>query len=158
MAKVYFLVLLLGLGGSARAQGSAASGPAREALAGPATGQAQAVTFGDQAAAEAALRAKARPMLDFMKAQSSALSELRKAHAAARKQQRAASDGGADAKERKALGKLIKAQRAEMRRAASAARAERARFVKANPEAESALRELQRRGLAVEERPAEQVP
>jgi hypothetical protein len=125
-----------------------------ERLVGPATGQLQAAPAGNRSAAEVmALRSKAKPLLEFIRAQSSGLAALRREQAASRKQLRGSSAGGgkADPKERKALGKLIKDQRAEMRRATSAARAEHARFLKKNPEAKKALDELLKAGIAVEE-------
>lgn len=145
MKKILIAPLFLLLCSPAAAQAPQAGAQAQETAPAPVQEKSPAEI--------AALRAAAKPLLDFVKAQSSGLSALKRSHAAARKQLRsqAGTQGGVSEKSRKALAALSKAQREEWRKAVAAKRTENDKFTRKNPEAEKALKELLRLGVPVRE-------
>lgn len=98
------------------------------------------------------LRQAAKPMLDYVKAHSGDLAAVKKRHAEARKALRAKLTGGpGDEKVMKELNALKKRQRAEFSRALESAREENLKFVKKNPGADKAMKELIKRGVPADE-------
>jgi hypothetical protein len=131
----------------AKAQGQPGAGQAVQQQAGKKQAE------DPKAAAEIkALRKAAKPMLDYVKAHSGDLAAVKKRHAQSSKALQAKLTGGpGDEKVKKELRMLGKQQREEFRRELEAVREDNRKFVKKNPEADKAMKELINRGIPAED-------
>jgi len=146
------VLMLLCLCGPVAAQSPNAGAKGKQDVVSASTASVSAVSQDVSPARIAALRASAKPLLDFVKTQSSELAALKRQHAAAKKQSggnAAAGDGGEKARKQKK--DLRDAQRKEWETAINARRAEHAKFTKKNAAAKEAMEELLRLGIPLEE-------